>query len=204
MTNTKRLADSIFVAGRWNGPIAQRNYVMTSQAKTRISATVVGGRGIASQLRSSELKEMSAKHGLNLVDGSLNLISRQPFWLDTNRSFFHRGNQYYWHAALNGTPVVMNRWLGTCPVHAFEVFASEHLRSKFKLADGDQVALEICVGDLHSRLNSSKLNRLVWYLGWFGRERFFYGNGAYQRLILHWRVHPLFRRAYQPRSSPGH
>ena len=164
----------------------------------KIQAFVLGGRGIASEIRADETQEISRKFGLSLINGSLNLISKSPVWLDTDRAIYTNGNgHFYWRASLNGIPVIVNRWIRRCPVHIYEVFAEEHLRSRFGLVDGDAVTLEISNDIVDKERNSSALNRLVWYLAWRGRERFAYRDGFYTGLAFHWRIYKLTGRAYQ-------
>jgi hypothetical protein len=180
-----------------------QNVMNDGRRHKTLRALVTKGRGIASKLRSSELGEISEKFGLKFVQGSLNLVSREPLWLDTQKCFFISGTHCYWHARLNGIPIVLNRWIGGCPVHVFEIFSEAHLRSLFNLADGDQVRLEIPLDCVHAPSNNTRLNRVLWYLAWLGRERCFYADGWYLNLVSHSQFRPFLRRTYQTFNAGG-
>ena len=147
----------------------------------RVKAFVITGREIAATARASDISQILREHKVRLIDGSLNLISNHPLWLDPQAAFFSKERRYYWFATLNGSPVIVNRW-GGCPGHVFEVFSADHLRTRFRLSDGDPVLLEFPVEILDATKNSSFRKLLKWYLVWSKRERLYY-RSFYLRVL---------------------
>jgi len=165
-----------------------------------ITAHIIAGRGLAKERRAGDIKKISEKYGLSLTDGSLNLISKSPLWLDTQTAIYTNGEgHFYWHGDLNGTPVIVNRWVWSCPAHVFEIFAEDHLRSKFDLSDGDPVELELSAECIDQSRNRSLLNRFIWTLAWRGRERFIYQDGIYRGFIFLRYIHKLLGTGFQQR-----
>ena len=149
-----------------------------------ITAFVTSGRGIASSARVSEIEELSELKRSQLIHGSLNLISTRPVWLNPETAIFTNGDQFYWDACLNDFPVIVNRWSG-CPVHVYEVFATECLRDKWNLADGDPVSLSFPIKAICSAKTASVAHNFIWRAVWRWREKQYYADGAYSRLMCH-------------------
>lgn len=167
---------------------------------TDVKAVVVPGRGIAAKARAPEVEALCRIRSTSLVSGSLNLVSKKPVWLDLNTAFFasEHSRHFFWDAWLNGTPVILNRWIG-CPVHVFELFAQDRLRVKHNLRDGDEVTLTLPISSISSPNMSCLKNRLVWYLVWRGREKHYYIDGWYTK-CLRWESKS---RDFQWRSRQG-
>jgi len=144
-----------------------------------IDAYVVAGRGRASIIRAADVKSISEKHNISLINGSLNLISKTPTWLNSKKSFYNNELSYYWHADLNGMPVVINKWYG-CPAHIFEIFATKHLRTELDLVDNEKVILTIPREFLDIDTHAMWKERLKWKLAWSKREEHYYKDGVYQ------------------------
>ena len=138
----------------------------------KFTAFVLRGRGNASKDRSAEIRELSQQFGISLINGSLNLVGESPVWLDSRKAIYTNGRtHFYWKCHLNNIPVILNRWSEGCPVHVYEIFSEEHLRSKLGLSDGDSVVLEISPDIIDREKDSSRLSQIVWYLTWWRREQ---------------------------------
>jgi len=148
-----------------------------------IDATVTSGRGIATKERASDVLQISKEHNIPLINGSLNLTSKKPLWLEPEHAIFQKDGHAYWPAWIEGVPILINRWSGLCPVHVFEVFAGEMLREKFNLNDGDTVTISLPQKYQSLKRGVSLRDRLVWYAVWRGREQHIYRDGRYLRLI---------------------
>ena len=163
-----------------------------------LQAKVVPGRGNASRERQSDLQQLSKLLQKSIVPGSLNLSCHSPIWLDTKRAIFSNGRyHYFWQASLNGLPVIVNRWIGSCPAHIFEIYADTHLRSTFQLCDGDYVRLSFNSDLLDKAMSMSGWSRLVWSVLWKWREVEYYRDGLYYRTVLQRRIRRFFWRAFQ-------
>jgi len=132
--------------------------------------------------RVDDVASISMIEGVEFVQGSLNLVSNTPVWLDAGSAIYKSGAQLFWRASLEGTPVILNRWVGGCPVHVFEVFAAVRLRDVLGLEDGDAVNLEI-PDEIVSRSDASLLGRLLWQLFWRYRTRQIYHDGGYLTFV---------------------
>lgn len=155
---------------------------------------VASGRGLAARLRTEDIKDIENSLGIPLIGGSLNLVSRKPVWLDSGKAVHSNlGGHFYWRASLNGEPILISRWSGSCPVHIYEAFSDKHLRSHFGLNDGDIVTLQIDT-DIVNTASGSHFNKLTWYAVWYGREKLAYRDGIYSSLIGHWRLRNIVKR----------
>ena len=159
----------------------------------QVWARVTSGRGWASRTRGDDVAKLAALNGATFVDGSLNLISSGPVWLDARSAIYRNGSQIFWRASLEGMPVVLNRW-ASCPAHVFEIFASVHLRNTLGLKDGDTVRLEMA-DEIISPSDASLLNRMIWNFFWKYRENQIYRDGPYPSLLR-----SRFMRGYTWRS----
>ena len=163
-----------------------------------VVARVFSGRGVSSTMRARDVAHIASTYSIPLRNGSLNLAATSPLWLDTRQAIYVSEDQhYFWPARLNGFDVILNRWASTCPVHIFEIFSVEHLRSKFGLADGDSVMLEVSRTLLDQVSSCSWRSALIWYLVWRGRERHVYRDGLYRKAALSRTIHTTTWRAYQ-------
>lgn len=158
-----------------------------------IRAKLAGGHGWASLGLADDVAKLAATVGAPLVDGTLNLISKTPVWLDARAAIYRNGSRLFWRASLEGMPIVLHRF-STCPAHVFEILATVHLRNAFGLKDDDVVHLEI-PDDAVSRSDASLLNRLVWNFFWKYRENHIYRDGIYRSFLL-----SRFASAYTWRS----
>lgn len=158
-----------------------------------LRAKVTSGHGWAAQMRAGDVAKLSAINGEKLIDGSLNLISSSPVWLNARSAIYRNGSQIFWRASLEQMPVVLNRW-ASCPAHVFEIFASVHLRSALGLRDGNIVHLEIA-DEIISPSDASLLNRMVWSFLWKYREKQIYRDGIYPSILRN-----RFVRGYTWRS----
>ena len=148
----------------------------------RLGAFVTSGRGLATDARRDDLKELSKLCGIAFVSGSLNLVSKRPVWLVPGSAIYRKGSFIFWEASLGGLPVVIGRWLSGCPAHVFEVFAAQRLRDKLDLHDGDRVILEIPM-NIISPDQSTLWAKTIWTLFWKFREGQVYKDGRYWKLI---------------------
>jgi hypothetical protein len=137
---------------------------------------------------------ISTMCGAPFLGGSLNLVRMTPVWLDADKAFYQSGGHLFWHASLEGRPVVLNRW-SSCPAHIFEVFAPVHLRSELGLENGDEVRLEVA-DDVVSHSDASLRSRAVWYLFWRFREKLFYHDRYLSLMRSRW-VGPYTWRSMQ-------
>ena len=156
------------------------------------------GRGLASKIRSRDLDDIWNNFGIFLIDGSLNLISKSPLWLNSHKAIYFNGKgTFFWRAYLNDFPVIISRWAGGCPAHIYEVYSDQHLRSKFALKDGSICILSFPLDSVDERKTSAFKNRAVWFLTWRGREHFVYRDCAYKTLVWHPYVRRWTHHAYQ-------
>ena len=133
---------------------------------------------MASSLRSEEIAKLSKLRGLDLLNGSLNLVGTSPVWLDTCHALYSSGKgNFYWEACLEGIPIILNR--GGFPAHIFEVFSENHLRSVLNLQDGDVVTISIPLEIINAKENARLRNRMIWYAVWSRRETFYYKSDGY-------------------------
>jgi hypothetical protein len=161
-----------------------------------IPAFVVSGRGIAASLRAQDVSLINRTHNLQLINGSLNLVSKTPVYLDPDAAFLRGACHFFWFAAIGEVPVIVNRWK-SCPAHVFEVFADRHLRSALKLRENSQVILRIPKPSIDHRRTSAPKFRAAWYLLWRGREGLYYRDRWYTRLTRSSVRKRFFWRAYQ-------
>jgi hypothetical protein len=159
-----------------------------------IPAFVVSGRGITTARRAEDVSLINEMHNLQLIDGSLNLISKTPVYLNSETAFL-RGYCSFWFAAIRDVPVVLYRWAG-CPAHVFEVFADRHLRTALGLHDNSRVILEVPSTCIDRVKTSDLMFRAAWYLRWRGRESLFYRDAWYSREITRHLRKTFFWRAY--------
>lgn len=148
----------------------------------KIRAVVTSGRGWATKDRIDDIAAISAIDGKTFVNGSLNLIATRPVWLEAGSAIYRKNSQIFWHASLEGMPVVLGRWLSGCPAHVFEIFAPVRLRDALHLQDGDSVDLEIS-DEIISRSAATCRDLLVWNVFWKYRERLVYRDGLYMSLF---------------------
>ena len=156
-------------------------------SRLRLNTFVTSGRGLATDARRDELRQLERLWETTFVSGSLNLLSRKPIWLDPDSAIYRNGLAIFWNASLNGLPVVIGRWLSGCPAHVFEVFAPLRLRDALALRDGDRVILEISKS-IVSTAQSTLWAKFVWALFWKFRERQVYRDGRYLRLVSSHRI----------------
>jgi hypothetical protein len=162
-----------------------------------IPAFVVSGRGIAASLRAEDVSLINEMHNLRVIDGSLNLLSKAPIYLDPDAAFLRGAWHFFWYAAIGDVPVIVNRWKSDCPAHVFEVFSDRHLRSALKLRENSQVILKIPKTCIDHKRTSAFRFRAAWYLLWRGRERMIYRDGWYMSVTTSALRKPFFWRAYQ-------
>ena len=149
-----------------------------------VKAIVAAGRGKAASLRRIEIAELSEQLGTELISGSLNLIADKPTWLTSKTAIYSTEQGHiYWHATMNGLPVVVNRWKGDCPVHVYEIYANIRLRDAFDLNDGDEVCLSLGRDIIDVEKCSSVKHIVTWYLLWFFREGLYYKSDRYLRWL---------------------
>lgn len=134
------------------------------------------GRGRAASHVRENRAELLDKTKEQFVEGSLNLILRQPLMFATKNALkFDDGRRLLWPAALNGLPVWIYRWQNA-PLHVVEVLSRVHLRKGLGLRDGDLVKIS-------TKRNNvaivSPVGRLVWNLCWLGRRDWCYTNDRY-------------------------
>lgn len=145
-----------------------------------INAKVVSGRGMATDRRSGDIAELSRQLGISLINGSLNLVSLKPTWLDSKSAIYiGKKGHMYWHATLEGMPVIVNRCRGDCPAHIYEIYASSRLRDALNLKDNSTVQISLNKDTLNSEENKSIKHKITWYILWFGRETLYYKSNKY-------------------------
>lgn len=166
-----------------------------------IATWVTKGRGIAASLRSKEIECLGNCLGKCFVPGSLNLLAREPVWLDTRMAIFSARGHYFWPGRIADHEVVISRWMGNCPAHVFEIYSTSHLRTVLRLADQDSVRLDIPSSCIDHGVTGSIAYRFSWYMAWYRRERFFYQDTRGLQWLFHWRVQRALYRAYQGRTT---
>ena len=148
-----------------------------------LKAIVMSGRGLATTLRAEDIAQLSKLQGIALKHGSLNLVGRAPVWLDTSCAIYSSNeNIFYWHASLEGVPIILNRWRG-CPAHVYEIFSENYLRTMLNLRDGDVVTISIPLNIINSKENARRRNRLIWYMTWSRRGELYYKNDRYLNFL---------------------
>ena len=148
----------------------------------RIPTFVTSGRGLATDVRRDDVDKLSELYGFRFVNGSLNLLSKRPLWLDPSSAIYRSGLCIFWDASLDGLPVVVGRWLSGCPAHVFEIFAAQKLRDELALRDGDRVTLDIPRNVVSSDQSTFRA-KTVWALFWKFREGQVYRDGKYRKLV---------------------
>ncbi len=164
----------------------------------QLAATVVSGRGLATESCAFDIQQINNDQALTLINGSLNLISKRPLWLDADRAIFKTEWRVYWKGRLEGVPVIIHRWFATCPVHVFEIFAEDVLRERLNLKDGDNVSLAIPREVVLSDRDVLAGDKLAWYAFWWGRESQIYNrNKGYWNFLRRRLVERFSVRATQ-------
>ncbi len=202
MTLVSRNGSYFYVRTRnSNSKLKDCAVIKNSTSTLRIGTFVSSGRGLATEARQDDLKELSELCGIAFVSGSLNLLSKRPVWLVPEYAIYRKGSFIFWEASLGGLPVVIGRWLSGCPAHVFEVFAAQRLRDKLALRDGDGVTLEIS-RNIVSLDQSTLWAKTVWALFWKFRENQVYSDGKYWKLVTNSKVWGYAWRGMQ-RGSAG-
>jgi hypothetical protein len=196
MTRSSRLGASMCAASRVDRDHDAEVPDLAAMAGWRIRASVSRGRGRASSRTAPDIERINRGFGLKLRNGSLNLVGRQPIWLDPESAMFTSESDLFWSAWLGDVPVIINRWLG-CPAHVYEIFAENHLRSRLGLSDGDQVEISGPCGMIDRKRTASLKHRLSWWLLWYRREQAYYHSNSYLKLIQK----PTIRRRLVWRAS---
>lgn len=169
---------------------------MSDAGVTRITCSVLRGRGAATRVRAAEIEQLGALKGAALVSGSLNLVAREPTWLKIESAFFAAREHHYWDAEIDGVPVILNRWRG-CPAHVFEVYAAVHLRSALSLGEDSTVCLSIPQAHVDATRTGTLGNVLAWYALWRWRERLYYSGERYIGLLRHRYLRRYTGRTFQ-------
>ena len=157
---------------------------------------VTRGRGLASSIRSQDVRIISRSSGKNLAPGSLNLFSTRALYVNKTTAFLKIADNYYWPAKLLDIPIYISVW-DDGPAHVFEVFSEHHLRSTLNLNDGDRVAVKVDSSFLDWHRTKLLKNKVSWMAAWRYREPLYYTSNAYQRLIEEGRLRRYLWRSRQ-------
>jgi CTP-dependent riboflavin kinase len=156
-------------------------------AKTlKLSGRVVSGRKRGARNTRRDTKKLQEALGTTIVDGTLNIILKRPVMFSNETAIqipVDDGGppRLEWPAKLNGTPVWINRRIH--PLHIASLLSAVHLRTHARLADGDEVHIEVRQCDVG---RVALVGRLTWMLFWSGRKRWFYTRGDYLERAQSW------------------
>ncbi|MBK1735069.1 hypothetical protein CKO15_07175 [Halorhodospira abdelmalekii] len=116
------------------------------------SGCVASGRGIAGGQVTTHQERLRRLTGVALYPGSLNLILSEPVRLARRRRKRFAHGLYIWPGWLSAPdaatephhtyPVWLLRWCDA-PLHIIEVLATERLRTRFDLHDGDRLQIHL-------------------------------------------------------------
>src|SRR5688572_744237 len=148
-----------------------------------IAGAVIAGRGNARAVIRENLSELSAKLGVCLVEGTLNIVLTRPLHLlPESATTFARGARLLWPVLINGMPVWACRWRHS-PLHVLELLSPIRLRVALSLSDGDEVVIGVRRSDLAPL---SPIARLAWTLWWRGRREWYYTGDRYKDHAKKW------------------
>ena len=124
--------------------------------------------------------QISEKLGVDIVDGSLNVILRGPVRLrDSTAVTIEDGKRRFWPASVSGTPVWVYRWVGATE-HVVELVAEQHLRSAMHLSDGDTLTVNFNLKDVEP---TTPIRFIAWAILWLGRTKWYYTSDSYVRRV---------------------
>lgn len=155
-----------------------------SKQVIQIKGEIVKGNGRSLE----DLDELINKIGIKLYPGSLNLVLKDPIFLEVNQSdivFGNNNNRYIWKAKIKDFPeiecVYVYRWNGS-PLHIIEVISDEMIRQHLKK---EQKLLTVEI-DKKSLRPLSWFGKIIWKFTWYKRENWYYKNKWYRKNILKW------------------
>lgn len=155
------------------GDLGLRSGVANMQT---LHGNVLAGRGQAREHLTESSREIARIVGSSIFPGSLNVVLDRPVRFSENAARrFDNSHRFLWSAQLNGTPVWICRW-AQAPLHVAEIIATTRLRDTLRLADGDDVRLEVseeAIGHIRP------LDELVWKACWQGRRSWCYAHNGY-------------------------
>ncbi len=116
--------------------------------------------------------------GKRFYPGSLNIVMKEPLFLDTNKAIKFADNRYLWVGMVDSEPVYIYRW-SSCPLHVIELFSEIKLRDYLKLNDGETVCIKIPYEFVSQ---SMVIKSIAWGVLWKKREAWYYANQYYFNL----------------------
>jgi len=144
---------------------------------------VTSGRGNGKRHLSQCKEELRRVTDENIYLGSLNVILSRPIrFREELARTFDNDERSLWPAVLNGRQVWVYRW-ARAPLHVAEIISATHFRDELKLADGDEVSLQI-EGEFLAPLPLS--NIVAWAMFWLGRRQWCYTNDRYYYGTANW------------------
>lgn len=123
--------------------------------------------------------------GLDIVDGSLNIILKYPVMLADDTAIkmhFDDRPRLDWRGKLNEVDVWVHRWHGA-PLHIVELLSAVHLRTELGLSDGDEAEIEVRKCDVRPL---PRVSLMAWTLFWFGRRKWVYDSDYYNLVQERW------------------
>jgi SAM-dependent methyltransferase len=106
----------------------------------------------------------------------MNVVLDRPLLLSaTGRHAVDANRRQIWPASIGEIPVWLYRWPGA-NLHGVEVLSPQNLRSILSLGEGDDVSITV---DSALVRPISWISAAVWWLLWYGRERWVYTTEVY-------------------------
>lgn len=164
---------------------ANSRAIDTSETLT-LRGRVTSGRGKANPQISRNAGVFRDALGVTIFEGSLNILLKRPvMFADETAIRIHFDNgrlRLDWPAKLNGVDVWINRW-PAAPLHIVELLSATQLRKHLRLADGDEVRIQVRKGDVRP---VPTVGLLTWALFWSGRKSWSYRSDGYYDLAHRW------------------
>jgi len=158
----------------------------------KIDVTFIEGRGKAKSSLQDSFREINKQFNLKMFPGSLNLISRNPFYLKKSFCFYISNDRkrFFWRAKLNGENVLIYRWK-KCPAHVFEIVSKNELRPTIENSDKVKLIID---EQMCSRGHRVFWRLLIWNALWKRRETKYYKDSFYSKIVRKW---PMFKQLYK-------
>jgi hypothetical protein len=146
---------------------------------TCVKGKICRGRGIGRSIV-EKINHHNWKSLPILFNGTLNIIIKQPIFLDENLASFILFNKYYlFEAKINGAKCFIFKWK-KCPPHIFEIVSPCDLSTYFTISFKKEVKITI---DKSFLKGGNLIDLMIWYLVWKYREDFYYSHKGYSYVV---------------------
>lgn len=133
------------------------------------------GRGIGKTVIQKHQEEFE-KRGITVFPGTLNVLLKEPVFLDLSLADFQIEQTWFvFQAKINGHPCHIFRF-PKCPDHIFEILADIKLSDFLPVFKGGEVNIKI---DKKYLKKNTKFSCLFWLLFWSGRRNAYYNGNLY-------------------------